>query len=169
LEVKINKGKGSDDFVISGNKEGLIRARKNLDALIKDTASETFDVKQPGLRKFFDSGKGGSLVNSVEKDHSCAIQVQKNFGQRRDDLRSQAAAVDSVSSGSDDDDSDVDDDEEDVAAVSGSDASTLMMTQGHHKISWRPGNIETEKVSVETACSLFFTKGALFLVSWLTI
>ncbi|XP_020630978.1 poly [ADP-ribose] polymerase 14-like [Orbicella faveolata] len=146
FEVKINKGKGDDDFDISGNKEGLIRARKKLGALIKDTASETFDVKQPGLRKFFDSGKGDRLVKSVEKDHSCAIQV-KNFGQRWDDSRSQAAAVDSASSGSDDDDSDVDDEGDDDAAVSDSDASTLVMTQGH-KISWKPGNIEMEKVDV---------------------
>ena len=85
FEVKINKGKGNDDFDISGNKEGLIRTRSKLDALIKDIASETFDVKQPGRRKFFESGKGGSLVKSVEKDHSCAIQVQTNFGQSGDD------------------------------------------------------------------------------------
>ena len=152
FEVKIKEGKGGDDFDISGNKEGLIRVKKKLNALIKDTTSETFQVKQPGLRKYFESGKGDRLVKSMEKDHSCAIQVQKNFGQGRDDSRSQAVAVDSVSSGSDDDDGDDDDDDndddEDDAAVSGSDASTLVMTQGHHKISWRPGNIETEKVSV---------------------
>ena len=157
FEVKINKGKGIDDFVISGNKEGLIRARKKLDALIKDTTSETFDVKQPGLRKFFDSGKGDSLLNSVEKDHSCAIQVQRNIGQRRDDLRSQAAAVDSASSGSDDDDDEAveDDDDDEDAAVSGSDVCTLVMTHGH-KISWKPGNIEMEKVSVERNCLIIF-------------
>ena len=148
FEVKIKKGKGDDDFDISGNKEGLIRARRKLDALVKDTVSETFEVKQPGLRKLFDSGKGDQLVKSVEKDHSCAIKVQRNFGQRRHDLERQAAAVDSASSGSDDDDSDVGDDDEDDAAESGSDASALVMTQGH-KISWRPGNIETEKVSAK--------------------
>ena len=153
FEVKINEGKGNDDFDISGNKEGLIRTRRKLAALIKDTASETFDVKQPGLRKFFESGRGDRLVKSVEKDHSCAIQVQKNFGQRQDDSQRQAAAEDSVSSGSDDHDSDVDDDDGDAndAAVSGSDASTLVMTQGH-KISWKPGNIEMEKVCVERNC-----------------
>ena len=153
-EVKIKNGKGNDDFDISGNKEGLIRAKRKLDALIKDIASETFDVKQPGLRKFFDSGKGDRLVKSVEKDHSCAIQVQKNFGQRRDDSKSQAAAVNSASSGSDDDHGDDDgggDDDEEGSAVSGSDASTLVMTHGH-KISWKPGNIEMEKVSVERNC-----------------
>ena len=161
FEVTINKGKGNEDFDISGNKEGLIRARRKLDALIKNIASETFDVKQPGLRKFFESGKGDRLVKSVEKDHSCAIQVQKNFSQRQDDSQRQAAAVDSVSSGSDDDDSDVDDDDDDDdddndddtndTAVSGSDVYTLVMTQGH-KISCKPGNIEMEKVCVERNC-----------------
>ena len=155
FEVKIKNGKGNDDFDISGNKEGLIHARRKLDALIKDIASEKFDVKQPGLRKFFDSGKGDRLVKSVEKDHSCAIQVQKNFGRRRDDSQSKAAAVDSASSGSDeggsdvvDDDDDGDDDDENDVAVSGSDTSTLVITHGH-KISWKPGNIEMEKVSAE--------------------
>ena len=124
--VKINKGKGNDDFDISGNNEGLIRAKRKLDALIKDIASETFDVKQPGLRKFFDSGKGDRLVKSVEKDHSCAIQVQKNFDprQRRDD----------------------DDDHDDRAALSRSNASTLVATKDHHRTSLSDANFEAEKV-----------------------
>ena len=144
FKVKINQGKCNDDFDISGSKEGLICARRKLDALIEDITSETFDVKQPGLRKFFESGKGDRLVKLVEKDHSCAIQVR-----RRGNSQTQAEAVDSASSGSDGDDGDVDDDGEDYSTVSRSDASTLVMTQGHHKISWRPGNIETEKVNVE--------------------
>ena len=104
----------------------MIRAKRKLDALIKDIASETFDVKQPGLRKFFDSGKGDRLVKSVEKDHSCAIQVQKNFDprQRRDD----------------------DDDHDDRAALSRSDASTLVATKDHHRISLSDANFEAEKV-----------------------
>lgn len=158
FEVKIKKGKGDDDFDISGNKEGLIRVRKSLDALIKNTESKTFDVKQPGLRKYFDSGKGDRLVKSVEKDQDCAIQVQKNFGQRRGDvLRTQAAAEDSASLGSDaedeDDDDGVsdDDDDDDEAAVSEADGSVLVMTQGQ-KISWKTGNIATEKVSLKRNC-----------------
>ncbi|KAJ7351800.1 hypothetical protein OS493_035525 [Desmophyllum pertusum] len=62
-EVKIQKGKGDDDFDISGNKEGLARVRKKLDALADGTVSKTFDVKQPGLRKYFDSGKENALSN----------------------------------------------------------------------------------------------------------
>ena len=149
FEVKINKGKGDNDLDISGNKEGLNRVRRKLDALIKDTSSETFEVRQPGLQKYFDSLQADHLVKSVENDHNCGIQVQKNFGQRRNDSRSQAAVASASSRLSEDDDRDLenDNDDEDDAAVSGSDASTLVMTQGH-KISWRTGNIETEKVSV---------------------
>ena len=68
FEVKIEKGKDEDNFDISGIKEGLTRAREKLDALIEDTASETFDVELPGFQKFFESGKGDHLVKSVEKN-----------------------------------------------------------------------------------------------------
>ena len=146
FEVKVKKGKGDDDFDISGNKEGLTRVRKKLDVLIRNIESKTFQVKQPGIRKYFDSGKGDRLVKSVEKDQDCAIQVQKDFDQRREGLRSQAAAEDSASSGSDADDNDVsDDDDEEEAAGSGDDGSVLVMTQGQ-KISWKTGSIETQKV-----------------------
>ena len=146
FEVKIKKGKGGDDFDISGNKEGLTQVRKELDALIENTKSETFLVKQPGLRKYFDSGIGDCLVKSVEKDHDCAIQVQTN---PIDCLHIQAASEDSAPSGRDDDyeniASDNDDDKEAVA--NGADRSGVAMSQGQ-KILWRAGCIEMEKVSL---------------------
>ena len=52
-EVKIQTGRGDDDFVIWGNKEGIKRAKSKLEALADSTECETFNVKQPGLRKFF--------------------------------------------------------------------------------------------------------------------
>ena len=163
FEVKIEKGKGQDDFDISGTKEGLTRVREKLDALIEDTASETFHVEQPGLWKFFESGKGDLLVKSVEKDQDCAIQVQENFGQRTDDSRSQAEGGDCASSESNDNDINDEDDEEEEEeeeeeekeeedhAGSGSTASTLitLFTESQQKISWRTGYIEKEKVSVQ--------------------
>ena len=149
FKVKVRKGKGDADFDIYGNKEGLARVKQKLDALINNTVSEAFEVKQPGLRNYFESGKGDLLVKSVEKDQNCAIEVQKNFGQRRDELHTQAAVDDSVLSGIDDDLDDVSgDSENEEAAVSGGDGSVLVMTQGQ-KISWRPGTIETEKVGKE--------------------
>ena len=100
--VKIEKGKGDNDFDISGNKEGLKRVRRKIDALIDATETKTFDVKQPGLQKYFDSGKGDRLVRLVEKEHDCVIQVQKNV--QKDDDKS--ATEDAASSSKDDDNDD---------------------------------------------------------------
>ena len=129
-EVKIEKGKGDDDFDISGNRKSLTDVRGLLDTLVEDTESKVFDVKQPGLRSYFDNGQGDRLVKLVEKDQNCAIQVERIFGQ---------------SGGSSDSE---DDESEDEHAVSSSDPFSLVMTKGHHKISWRIGKIETEKVSL---------------------
>ena len=165
FEVKIQKGKGDDDFVISGNKEGLKRVKRKLEDLVGRTESEKFDVRQPGLRKYFASGKGERLVKSVEKDHTCAIHVQRSFGQKRDDVRTRDAEVtveSDVTSGDDDaanegseHDSDEDDEE---AAVSDADPSAFVTKDGH-KISWRPGNIETEQVSLRNLliCQTFIS------------
>ena len=76
-EVKIQTGRGDDEFVIGGNKEGIKRAKRKLQALADSTECETFNVKQPGLRNFFATGNGDLLVSSVEKNHACVIHVQK--------------------------------------------------------------------------------------------
>ena len=269
FEVMIKQGKGDDDFHISGNRKSLTDVRRELHALEKDTVKKHFDVKQPGLRRYFESGKGDRLVNLVEKDQNCAIEVQMKFGQSQDENNdengngdnvgigdgdgggavaadgggdgdggtadggavvadgggaaadggvattdggggggavaadggvvvadgggaaadggvatteggggggavaadgSRAAAADGAAADGDDDDDDDDDedddddddeqdddggdsggsdgdDNEDEHADSGTDPSTLVLTKGHHKISWRTGMIETEKVS----------------------
>ena len=140
--VSIKKGKDDDDFVISGNIEGLKRAGKKLDALMDSTELKTFEVKQPGLRKYFDSGKGDRLVKLVEKDQDCAIKVQENLGRggRDEELRVESVFDASTSSGDSDDDV-----EDDHATTAGTDSSTLVIAQSH-RVSWKPGNIEAEKV-----------------------
>ena len=142
--VSIKKGKDDDDFIISGNREGLKRVRKKLDALIDSTELKTFEVKQPGLRKYFESGKGDRLVKSVEKDQDCAIKVQKNLsrGGRDEELRVESVSDASTSSG----DSEVDV-EDDHATTAGTDSSTLVIAQ-RHRVSWKPGNIGAEKVGL---------------------
>ena len=164
FEVKIQNGKSDDDFVISGNKEGLERARRKLDALVADINSTTFDVKQPGLQKFFSSGKGDRLVKSVEKDHACAVQVHTSFEKKRHDMRTrdaEAAVEHDATSGDDDnnhdgcergsdDDGDEEEEEEQEegeAAPPKIDPSFFVTTNGQ-KISWRAGYIEAEKVSL---------------------
>ena len=142
--VSIKKGKDNDDFVISGNREGLKRVGKKIDALINSTDFKTFEVKQPGLRKFFDGGKGDRLVKSVEKEQDCAIRVQKSFGRggQDEELHLEGVSNDSTSSGDRDDDV-----EDEHATTAGTDPSNLVIAQ-RHRVSWKPGKIEAEKVEL---------------------
>ena len=135
--VSIKKGKDDDDFIVSGNREGLKRVGKELDALIDSTEFKTFEVKQPGLRKYFDSGKGYQLVKLVGKDQDCAIEVKKNLGSEGNASHIFDA---STSPGHSDDN-----DEDDHPTTIGTDSSTLVIAQ-RHRVSWRPGNIGAEKV-----------------------
>ena len=143
--VSIKKGKDNDDFVISGNREGLKRVGKKLDALMDSTELKTFEVKQPGLRKYFDSGKGDQLVKMVEKQQDCAIKVQKSLGRggKEEELRVESVFEASTTSGDGEDDA-----EDDHATTTGTDSSTLVIAQ-RHRVSWKPGNIGAEKVGLK--------------------
>ena len=116
-------------------------------------------MKQPVLRNFFATGNGDLLVSSVEKNHACVIHVQKQ-GEILNVTEITAKPInndddeDSDDDDDDDDDGDGDDDVGEVgdeeegdieSAVSSVDSSTLVTGSGH-KISWRAGNIETQKV-----------------------
>ena len=158
-EVKIQTGKGDDDFVIWGNKEGIKRAKSMLEALADSTECEILNVKQPGLRNFFASGNGDLLVSSVEKNHACVIHIQK-----KDEMPTVTEAIAKPGNEDSDDDDDDDDDYDGAAAadddigevgdkdeenmnniVTSTDSSTLVTGSGH-KISWKPGNIKTQQV-----------------------
>ena len=129
FEVKVENGKGEESFVISGNKEGLKRAREELNTFVTGVSCKMFDVKQPGLRKFYASGKGDLLEESIEKNYECAILVQKSFDSTERVI------------GSDDDIYD-----EGESNVRETDRSSFSTKAGHH-VSWRAGIIEAEKVS----------------------
>ena len=142
--VSIKKGKDNDDFVISENIEGLKRVGKKIKALMISTDFKTFEVKQPGLPKLFDGANGDRLVKSVEKEQDCAIKVQKSFGRggQDEELHLEGVSNDSTSSGDRDDDV-----EDEHATTAGTDPSTLVIAQ-RHRVSWKPGKIEAEKVGL---------------------
>ena len=142
FEVKIQNQR--DDLVISGKKEGLECAKKKLNDLLVENASEKFDVEQLGLRKFFASGRGDRLVKSVEQDHACVIHVQTSFDKKQGDMVTQeteAAMGYCAARGVDENKKSADDkgDKEDNGS------SALVMPNGQ-KISWKAGHIEMEKV-----------------------
>ena len=139
FEVKIENGKCEDELTISGSKEGLDLVREKLQSFLADVSSKTVEVKQPGLRKFYASGKGDRLEKSIEKDHGCVIHVEKSFdtGQVGDPGAEAALESDAQTSS----------DESDEPAIIEIDRSALVTAAGH-QISWRPGIIEKEKVSL---------------------
>ncbi|XP_068707161.1 protein mono-ADP-ribosyltransferase PARP14-like [Montipora foliosa] len=151
FEVKVENGKGEESFVISGNKEGLKRAREELNTFVTDVSCKLFDVKQPGLRKFYASGKGDLLEKSIEKNYECAILVQKSFDWKREEDKAQGAQTGSDSTSSDDDESVIggDDDiyDEGEVVVRETDRSSFATKAGHH-VSWRAGIIEAERVDI---------------------
>ena len=157
FEVKIQNGRGDEEFVISGKKEGLKHTRGMLDALVVETKSKVFQVKQPGLKKYFSSGKGDRLVKSVEKDHACAIHVERSIDEKQEGMHSREAEAtgdSGAASGGNDDgpcadgrrSDDDDDDEQEKKAVVHSGNPTALVTTNGHKISWKPGYIQSENV-----------------------
>ena len=147
--VKIaENGKVEEDFVFSGNKVGIERA---LNTIVAGVTCKTIDIKQPGLRKFYASGKGDLLEKTIEKNYECAIHVQKSFDSKREEGKVQGTQAGSNSTSSDDDDEPVtsgddDNDDEWEAVVSETDRSSFA-TEAGHQVSWRAGIIEAEKVS----------------------
>ena len=146
FEVKIENGKGEDEFTISGTKEGLDCAREKLQSLVVDVSSKMVEVKQPGLRKFYASGKGDRLEKSTEKNHGCVIHVEKSFDtdQVSDPGAEEVLESDAQTSGDEFDEQAIN-----KINVPRTDRSALVTAAGH-QISWRPGIIEKENVSLAT-------------------
>ena len=127
FRVKIKKSNREEDLVIEGTKEGLARAHKMLALLTNklNDFKESFQIQQPGLRKFLTSGGGDQLVRSVERDQECVVDVKHKFKKEEKD------------SGASDDE----------VTVAGS--STLVV--GSCKISWKTGDITKEQVRFNSA------------------
>ena len=140
FNVKIENGKNKDEFVISGSKEGLVHTKAKLNSLVAGVSSTTFEVKQLGLRKFHESGKGDHLVKSTEKDYACAIHVKKCFGTDAQDTEKPIGSL-FVAKANEFGDPSIN-----KTDLLKNDRST-MVTKAGHQISWRAGALEVEMVS----------------------
>ena len=80
--VKIAAGESGEDFVLQGNKDGIQLAKVKLELLAHGAESQSFNIKQPGLKKYLASGNWNRLVASIEKNHACVIHVQKQNDMR---------------------------------------------------------------------------------------
>ena len=125
-------------------------------------------MEQPGLCRYFEGGKENYLMMSVNKKQACTISIQKSFMQTDEnelktvDYDSSAANTnheddeDDCKGAEDEDDDDSNGDNnanEGEAGSSFADDSPVLTKHGH-KISWKIGNIEAEKVTV--VLTIFF-------------
>ena len=144
FEVKIIDGEDEYKFVISGQEEGLKLTRRMLNTLIHGIMTKETKLKQPGLRKFFSSGKAVDLVKKVEKDCECLVRIEKIFPKIKQERSTAMFAAESDSTESEDDEI-VDVEEASAFLPSNTAASFSVTTQGHN-ITWKTGNIAKEQV-----------------------
>ena len=144
FDVKILDGDDPKRFLISGQQEGLALTRRTLNTLVNGTATKEVKLKQPGLRKFFSSGKAGNLLEKVEKDQKCLVRVEKLFPKPKTQERPTVTFAASDSEESEDDEI-ISVEDTSSSLPSNSAVSFSVTTQGH-TISWKTGNIEQEKV-----------------------
>ncbi|KAI8507644.1 positive regulation of interleukin-4-mediated signaling pathway [Branchiostoma belcheri] len=71
VQITIDRGK----LTVRGTKDGTQSARKQLQALIDDVATDTMNITKPGMHKFFTEGTGNTLLKGIEKQVKCVIRV----------------------------------------------------------------------------------------------
>lgn len=160
FSVVIKPAEESNEFVISGSKTGIQRARKALDLLAEPVTMKEVRIEQPGLNKFFSRGGGGRLVSSVEHEHHCSIQSLAQNPPSRASTSSpveegdsdDGAVGSSLQDGITSDDSWDESDSEDLYFPTP--AQPVLTTKGQSmmcgnvQISWKPGNIISDNVSI---------------------
>ena len=115
--------------------------RRTLDTPVPGMVTKEMKLKQPGLRTFFSSGRADDLLEKVEKDQKCLVQVEKIFPKIKQE-RPTAAFAESDSGDSEDDQV------VESTSLSSSSAALFPVTTQGHAISWKTGNIAQERVSV---------------------
>ncbi|XP_078684002.1 protein mono-ADP-ribosyltransferase PARP14-like isoform X2 [Branchiostoma floridae x Branchiostoma belcheri] len=71
VQITIDRGK----LTVRGTKDGTQSARKELQDLIDDVATDTMNIIKPGMHKFFTEGTGNTLLKGIEKQVKCVIMV----------------------------------------------------------------------------------------------
>ena len=162
FQVKIETGNPGNLLEISGKETGLKMAIEKIDDLQKNIVWGTLRVELPGLRRYFECGKENYLVMSVKKKHACTTSIQKSFMQTDEDELISVDYASSAGNTNHEDDEDGcggaedekdDDPNGDNSADEGETGTSVvddspLLTEHGHKISWKMGNIEAEKVTV---------------------
>lgn len=143
VEVRDLDGEDNLRFYISGREKTLKQAMDLINVRLEGAVMTNIEFKQPGLRKFSETGDLDRKIKKIEEEEKCVIQVKRNLSSvPRDNSTSlsEKAALPSYTGGHrlvDDDSS---------STVTSSEPNVLVTAHGQ-KISWKPGDIAKEQVS----------------------
>ena len=65
----------NEGVMVSGTAEGVELAMKKLQYVSASILQKTLKIDKPGMRKFFNEGKGVKLLSLVENEHKCVIDL----------------------------------------------------------------------------------------------
>ena len=157
FSVKVTAGNDEGNLIISGTKEGLEKTRTHLHRLTTSVVADVHEVKQSGVRRLFQKWNGESLVRSVEKEHSCIIQVEQKFDSdaHKKGLSSPVRSISPKALSSDEEEATVSSPQTLYKNVSGLSVKTrsneITITTAEKKtISWKVGDITKERVGIFT-------------------
>ena len=127
--VKISLEESEGLIKFSGTEEGVKDVEEKMYALQDEIKEKRFAISTPGMRNFLAQDEGKRLIESVERDCKCVIEITTETEEQAEDDES---GIESFSSSSDG--------EEDL------DEDATFFTSERKMITWRTGNIEEEQV-----------------------
>lgn len=145
--ITIDEGRARGSIFVTGMSEGLESASEMVQALVDKVVSDSFEIVQPGICTFCAKGKLDNLLRIVNSEEKRYVRVEKKFLQVlpfTSTINGQAVttAGSPLTSST----------ASPATGVGNSNASTskdsslVSVTPQGHQISWKVGDIVTEKV-----------------------
>jgi len=128
--VKISLHERGGLIRFSGTEEGVREVEERMYALQDEIREKSFIMSTPGMRNFLAQDEGKRLIETVERDCKCVIEITTETEKQAEEDESDSDASFSNST----------DDEEEL------DEEDTFFTSERKKMSWRTGNIEEEQV-----------------------
>ena len=128
--VKISPDESGNVIRFSGAEEGVKEVEERMYVLQDEIKEKTFNMCTPGMRTFLAQDEGKRLIETVECETKCVIEITEETKDQAEDDESYS---DESSSNSGDGEAELDDDD------------TFITPEGK-KVIWRTGNIEEEQV-----------------------
>lgn len=135
--VKISSDKSGGLIRFSGTEEGVKEVEERMYVLQDEIKERSFTISTPGMRNFLTQDEGKRLIETVERDCKCVIEITTETEEQGEDDESDG---DESSSNSSDGEEELDEDD-------------TFFTSERKKVIWRTGNVEEEQVCCNASIS----------------